>query len=114
MKNNSLSSDCVVLDKKNPVVAKIEYEDLKFSAHAVKRLEARNIILGISDLLKIKMAVDKALLKGSKESLVILDSSAMVVNILNKTVITAVPVFDGKDNMFTNIDSVIFACWKFV
>ena len=86
-----------------------ELEKLKFSHHALKRLEERNISLSDNDLLKINTAVEKAEQKGAKDSLVMMNSTAFIVNIPNKTIITALPVESGNENVFTNIDSVVFA-----
>jgi hypothetical protein len=35
--------------------------------------------------------------------------TAFIVNIPNRTVVTAMPVNDSSENVFTNIDSVVFA-----
>jgi flagellar operon protein len=86
-----------------------EVDSLKFSNHAMKRLESRNIQLSPNELNKIQTAVDKAQSKGSKDSLVMMDSTAFIVNIPNRTVVTAVPVGENNENVFTNIDSVVFA-----
>jgi flagellar operon protein len=60
-------------------------------------------------MFKINTAVGKAESKGSKDSLVMMNSTAFIVNIPNKTVITAMPIGDSNENVFTNIDSVVFA-----
>ncbi len=86
-----------------------ELEKIKFSNHAVKRLETRNIQLSDEEINKIQSAVEKAELKGSKDSLVMMSDTAFIVNIPNKTVVTALPISQGEDNIFTNIDSVVFA-----
>ncbi len=86
-----------------------ELEKIKFSNHAVKRLETRNIQLSDEEINKIQSAVEKAELKGSKDSLVMMSDTAFIVNIPNKTVVTALPLENGGDNIFTNIDSVVFA-----
>lgn len=96
-------------NKIDEYVDRVENDEVRFSAHAVKRLEARKIELNCEDISKIKGAIVKAEAKGAKESLVILEKSAMIVNIKNRIVVTAVPVFDGSDSVFTNIDTVIFA-----
>jgi len=75
----------------------------------MKRLESRNIQLSQNELNKIQTAIDKAQSKGSKDSLVMMDSTAFIVNIPNRTVVTAVPVGENNENVFTNIDSVVFA-----
>ena len=50
---------------------------------------------------------DRAEQKGSKDSLVLLDDLAFVVSVKNKTVVTAVDSNRAKENVFTNIDSVV-------
>ena len=86
-----------------------ELEKVKFSSHALKRLEERQIELSDDEMFKINNAVERAELKGSKDSLVMMNSTAFIVNIPNKTVITAMSIADSKENAFTNIDSVVFA-----
>jgi flagellar operon protein len=90
-------------------IFKEELEKVKFSNHALKRLESRNIQLSDNDLSKIQNAVEKAEAKGSKDSLVMMDKTAFIVNIPNKTVVTAIEVANSNENVFTNIDSVVFA-----
>lgn len=81
--------------------------EVKFSAHALKRLETRQITLNNQDMAMLKDAVNKAESKGAKESLILLDNLALVVIIKNRTVITAVDESSLKDNVFTNIDSAV-------
>lgn len=81
--------------------------EVKFSAHALKRLESRQISLNNQDMAMLKDAVNKAEAKGAKESLILLDNLALVVSIKNRTVITAVDEGSLKDNVFTNIDSAV-------
>jgi flagellar operon protein len=80
-------------------------EALRFSAHAVQRLQSRNISLSTDDVAKINAMADKAAAKGAKNSLFIMRDVAMVVSIKNRTVITAVDSDSMKENVFTNIDS---------
>jgi len=86
-----------------------ELEKIKFSHHAVKRLEERQIKLSDEDLTKINEAVEKAEQKGSRDSLVMMNSTAFIVNIPNRTIVTALPIESSNENVFTNIDSVVFA-----
>ncbi len=86
-----------------------ELDKVKFSNHALKRLENRNIQLSDTEINKIRDAVQKAESKGSKDSLVMMNNTAFVVNIPNRTVVTALPVGESNENIFTNIDSVVFA-----
>lgn len=84
-----------------------EITGVKFSQHALSRLQSRNIQLSATDLAKIDNAVKKADEKGAKESLLLLNNVALVVSIKNKTVITAMNGASMKDNVFTNIDSAV-------
>ncbi|NOX18058.1 MAG: flagellar protein [Chlorobi bacterium] len=86
-----------------------ELDKLKFSNHASRRLESRNIELSEKELLKLNNAIGKAEAKGAKDSLVMMNDTAFIVNVPNRTVVTAMPVGGGEENVFTNIDSVIFA-----
>ena len=82
---------------------------VKFSTHAQQRLQQRDITLGDDDMAKINDAVDRAQQKGAKESLILLDDMAFVVSVKNRVVITAVDQPSMKQNVFTNIDSVVIA-----
>ena len=81
---------------------------VKFSAHASDRLASHNIVLTQHHISKLNQAVQSMAQKGGKEGLVVMDNLAMIVNIKNRTVITAVeksPQEMGK--VFTNIDSAL-------
>jgi flagellar operon protein len=75
------------------------------SNHAAERME--NVSFDEKDMNKINEAINKAKDKGSKNSLIVYKDVAMVTSIENRTVITAVDGSRAKDNVFTNIDSVI-------
>ena len=80
---------------------------VKFSKHAMERLQTRNIKLSNEDLSKINEAVNKAAEKGVKETLIIMGSSAFIANVKNKTIITAATEDNLKNNVFTNIDGAV-------
>lgn len=82
-------------------------KELQFSGHAMKRLEDRNINLNEMDLLRIQEAVDRAEDKGSRESLILDGDNAFVVNVENRTVITAVDQMELRERVFTKIDSAV-------
>ena len=54
-----------------------------------------------------KSGVKKADEKGIQESLVMMDSLAFIVNIPNKTVVTAMDQRETEENVFTNIDGAV-------
>jgi len=84
-----------------------ENEDLKFSIHAQERIRFRNISMTVNQIERLKSGVNKLADKGGRESLVLMDSSAFLVSINNRTVITAIGGEQLRDNVFTNIDSAI-------
>lgn len=84
-----------------------ESSELKFSKHAAMRLENRNISLSEEQSLRLENGVQKASEKGIKESLVLIDSLAFIVNVPNKTVVTAMDQAESSDNIFTNIDGAV-------
>lgn len=81
--------------------------ELKFSAHAEKRLKERNIVLAREDLAKIDKAVRQAEAKGARESLIILGDLALITSVRNRTVVTAMDGKSSEDHVFTNIDSAV-------
>lgn len=82
-------------------------KELKFSAHAATRIKSRNIELTPEVMDKLEKAVDGAAQKGSRDSLILLKNSAFIVNIPNRTVVTAMDGAGLRDNIFTNIDSAV-------
>jgi flagellar operon protein len=90
-------------------IIKGNVSDIKFSKHAEMRLQARNINLSETQKDKIGNAINRAGEKGVKDSLVVVDDFAFVVNIKNRTVITALNSKELKENVFTNIDGAVFA-----
>lgn len=85
----------------------LDSECIKLSYHASKRLEQRGIELGKNHLEKIAEAVDKAAAKGSKETLVLMEETAFIVNVKNRTIVTAVNGPSLTAGVFTQIDSAV-------
>ncbi len=82
-------------------------EPVKFSKHAIDRLNARNIELSEDELSRINVGVDKAKSKGVREALIMMDNKVFVASVQNKTIITAAMDEQLKDNVFTNIDGAV-------
>ena len=82
-------------------------EELHFSKHANERLANRNIDLTEEQKERLKEGVNRASSKGIRDSLVMVDNMAFIVNVTNRTVITAVD--NGDDKIFTNIDGAVVA-----
>lgn len=87
--------------------ASVLQERLKVSGHAQARLSSRGIELGEGEWQRVMAGVDKAAAKGAKESLLLMDGTALVVSVRNRTLITAVDAASSKENVFTNIDSAV-------
>ncbi len=81
--------------------------DLKFSKHASIRLEQRGIQLTKGQMERLLDATAKAGQKGIKDSLVIVDELAFIVNVPNHTVVTAMESAEAITNVFTNIDGAV-------
>lgn len=90
-----------ILNRKNSV------EDIRFSKHAAQRLSSRNIELTDGQVERLKQGTAKAQQKGIRESLVIVDQLAFIVNVPNNTVVTAMNQQDTAENVFTNIDGAV-------
>lgn len=80
---------------------------LKFSNHAVDRMQARGVRFSPEEMLRIESAVGKAAAKGAKNTLLLTDAAAMIVDIKDKTVVTVMDKANLKENVFTNIDSTV-------
>ncbi len=86
-----------------------ETQTLKFSNHAQKRLETRDITLTDDGLARLASAVDKAEKRGGRESLVLMDEMAFIVNVKDRIVVTAMDANQRGEGVFTQIDSVVLA-----
>lgn len=82
-------------------------DGVRFSNHAVDRMRTRGIMFSPEDLGRLSQAVDRAAAKGSKDSLILMNDSALIVSVKNKTVVTVMDKNALKENVFTNIDSTI-------
>ena len=90
------SFDRVLLDKA---------DQIKFSRHAAKRLETRNISISDEQKARLENAAEQAMEKGMTESLVMGDDHAFILNVSNRTLVPAVN--DTANAVFTNIDGAI-------
>jgi flagellar operon protein len=86
---------------------KVGSEDVRFSKHATFRLADRGINLSEDQIGRLNEGTQRAGAKGIKESLVIVDHMAFIVNIPNNTVVTAISGHDTNENVFTNIDGAV-------
>lgn len=80
-----------------------------FSKHAVQRLERRQLTVDPTTMQRLQDGVDRAAGKGARDAVVLVDDTAFVVSVTNRTVVTAVGKDQMKDHVFTNIDSAVIA-----
>lgn len=80
---------------------------LKFSKHAMGRLTDRNICLSDSQMERLESGAKMAGSKGIRDSLVIVDRMAFIVNVPNQTVVTAMDSAETDGNVFTNINGAV-------
>ena len=81
--------------------------EVKFSKHAANRLNDRNIELTEEQLERLNDGTKMAGEKGIRESLVLVDELAFIVNTRSNTVITDLTQGETKEYIFTNIDGAV-------
>ena len=82
-------------------------DGIRFSNHAIDRMRSRGISFNAEDRVRLTDAVNRAASKGAKDSLILMNDSALIVSVKNKTVVTVMDKTALKENVFTNIDSTI-------
>ena len=82
-------------------------EPVKFSKHAANRLSDRKIELTDEQLERLNDGTKKAGQKGIRDSLVLVDQLAFIVNTKSNTVITAMDQTEADENIYTNIDGAV-------
>ena len=117
---NGVSNTLRILDARPepnrdaPVITQNSFKDVlsntldkqvQFSKHANMRLSARNINLTGDQMARVGDGILKANEKGIRDSLVLVDNLALVVNVGSRTVITAMN--RDNQNVFSNIDGAV-------
>jgi flagellar operon protein len=81
---------------------------IEFSNHAIRRLDSRSVDIEENGKLeRLNEGVRVAAEKGSNDTLILVDSTAFIVNVRNNKVITTMEMAELKGNVFTNIDSTV-------
>ena len=81
-------------------------QNIQFSKHANMRLDTRNINLSNDQMNRLEAGIENARKKGIRDSLIMVDNVALVVNVSNRTVVTAI---NEEKKVFTNIDGAVIA-----
>ena len=92
-----------------PGPAGVGGEPLHFSKHALERARRRGISLDPATIGRLREGVGRVAGKSARDSLVLVDGTAFVVSVNNRTVITAVGSRHMREHVFTNIDSAVIA-----
>ncbi len=82
---------------------------LQFSKHALERLDRRGIGAGTATVRRLERGVEMAAKKNARDAVVMVDNTAFVVSVKNRTVITAIDAAQMRHHVFTNIDSAVVA-----
>ncbi len=110
-KNISNASFQEIFEQKKSITEAVSEREVqtlvKFSKHADTRLRQRDIQLTDEQISRLNEGTQKASLKGIKESLVLLDDLAFIVNTENKIVVTAMSQAANDENIYTNIDGAV-------
>lgn len=80
---------------------------LKFSKHALRRMEERRIEVSPELTAQMNGAVKRAKAKGVRDALIVSGGNAFIVNVPNATVVTMMNGGETKENIFTNIDGAV-------
>lgn len=84
-----------------------EESQVSFSRHAMERVVERGVDVSSGNIERLNQGVKLAEEKGLKEPLILLDSTAYVVNVKNNKVVTVVNEDSLKGTVFTNIDGTV-------
>ncbi|MDQ0190553.1 hypothetical protein JI721_00390 [Alicyclobacillus cycloheptanicus] len=103
--SGSAASDVSFASVLQQTVSQQSTPSLHFSAHAQLRMSTRGLTLTSADKTRIGQAVGAAATKGAKDAYICYGDMGFVVNVPNRTVITAMTHTD--QTVVTNVDSVV-------
>lgn len=84
-----------------------EESQVSFSKHAIERVVERGVNVSSEKIERLNEGIRMAEEKGLKEPLILLGSTAFVVNVKNNKVVTVVNEDSLKGTVFTNIDGTV-------
>lgn len=92
----------------SPPAERLDSKPIVLSNHAVARLQSRGVYPTQQMLSQVAKATDLLAAKNAHESFVAVSGVGFVVNVKNRTVVTAMPLHDASAHVFTNIDSAVW------
>ncbi len=78
---------------------------VRVSAHAAERMQQRDIQFSQQSRAEVAAALTELEKKGARNALLLSESSAFVVSVPNRTIVTAIANNEVQSRAFTNIDS---------
>lgn len=107
-KNNAVANSSIAGSFQEVLAGKVEESSrLRFTKHANARLDSREIMISDEQMKRLEDGAKRAGEKGIKESLVLVDSLAFIVNTRQNTVITAMDQSETNEHVYTNIDGAV-------
>lgn len=99
-------------DERNPFASHLERVRLehigpKISSHAWQRMQQRGISMTDDQHRTLAEAMRHLASKGARDALVMRADAAFVVNVPNRTVVTAIDRHEMQQRVFTQIDSAM-------
>lgn len=82
---------------------------IQFSSHSLQRMAKRGVTFSEQQLLRLQVALKTLMNKGGRTAVVMLDETALIVSVTQQRVVTVVEKSALKDQVFTQIDSAVFA-----
>ena len=104
-----LNNTTIAKDKKSfkDVLCSVKSKDEGFSVSKHEALRLNEINFTSEDMKQIEKGFEIAKGKNSKNTVMLYKDVALIASVENKTIITAVEKERAKDNIFTNVDSVV-------
>lgn len=87
--------------------AQLEAVGPRISSHAWQRIQQRGISMTDDQQRSLADAMQQLAAKGSRDALVMRPDAAFVVNVPNRTVVTALDRQEMQERVFTQIDSAV-------
>ena len=81
---------------------------IELSLHAAQRIRDRNLNVDGEEFGKLREGIDRLKDKGGRESLIVTEKAAYIVDIDRNKIVTAIDKNNLGENVFTKIDSTLF------
>ena len=92
---------------KNEIEKRGDGQEVRFSLHAARRIKDRKLDVDNEEFVKLREGIGKLRDKGGRESLIITEKAAYIVDVDKNKVVTAVDKNNLGENVFTKIDSTL-------